>query len=132
MQATKLVLLALTALSISPTVVRAATTINVTPNAVSVTYVKGTGPGAAQTVVVKPAAGSIYFTVDPSVPNWLMVSPTNGSPTSAAGTTVSFTASSFAASLGSGVYTGTVTLHATTGANTAPDATIAVTLTVKN
>src|SRR5581483_4210866 len=83
---------------------------------------------AAQTVVVKPSAGSIYFTVDAAVPNWLLVSPDNGSPTSTSGTTLSLSASPYAASLGSGQYSGTVTLHSSGLA----DATITVTLVVKS
>ena len=133
MQAQKHVLLALTALAVSMGVARAtATTMNITPSTVAVTYVKGTGPGAAQNVVVKPSAGSIYFTVDPNLPDWLMVSPTNGTPSSTSGTTVAFSASPFASSLGAGQYTATVTFHANTGTNTAPDQTVSVTLTVKN
>ena len=128
MQAKKHVLLALTAVALSAGAARAATTMSATPNTVSVTYTKGTGPGASQNVVVKPSAGSIYFTVDPTLPDWLMVSPMNGSPSSTTGTTLAFTASSFAANLGAGVYSATVTLHS----NGIADATISVTLTVKN
>lgn len=134
MHAIKHVLLALTALSVSAGFAGAISTTTTigAMGPVAVTYVKGTGAGAAQNVTVKPAAGSIYFTIDPALPDWLMVSPMNGTPSSTTGTQVAFTASSFAANLGAGVYTTTVTVHANTGTNTAPDATINVTLTVKN
>ena len=129
MNAKKNVLLALIALAVSSGIAHATTTtMSATPNTVTVTYTKGTGAGAAQTTVVKPSAGSIYFTVDAAVPDWLLVTPDNGSPTSTSGTTLSLSASPYAASLGSGQYTGTVTLHSSGIA----DATITVNLVVKS
>jgi len=111
MKATKHVVLTLAALSASITVALASPAMTVTPSTVSITYVKGTGPGAAQNVVVKAVTGSIYFTVDSSLPDWLMVTPVNGTPTATSGTTVAFSASPFVANMGAGVYTATVPFH---------------------
>jgi len=129
MKATKHVVLTLAALSASITVALASPAMTVTPSTVSITYVKGTGPGAAQNVVVKAVTGSIYFTVDSSLPNWLMVTPVNGTPSSTSGTTVAFSASPFVANMGAGVYTATVPFH-----QGSPDnpVSVSVTLTVSN
>ena len=105
-----------------------ASPLTATPSSVSVSWSKGTSTGTSQAVLVKVAAGTDAFVIDPStVPFWLSLDILSGTATTA-GQTVNFSASSNAGSLAAGNYSGSV--HAKV--STFQDLLIPVAITVND
>jgi hypothetical protein len=99
---------------------------------ITFTYTKGGSLPADQTITIKaPTSTQIFFTVDPAtLPDWLTLDKTSGSPTLATGTAVKFGVSAIVASKPIGTHNATVGITSTSPDVDSP-LLIPVTLVVK-
>jgi uncharacterized protein (TIGR03437 family) len=107
--------------TVAVTLIVTAEGLTINPTSLAFAFVSGGSVPTAQTVAVNATGAAIAFTASASSSGWLSVSPASGT------TPATLTVSVNPADLGSGTYTGSITISA---GSSAPAVTVAVTISV--